>query len=199
MKRYIICLSLIIIIMLTGCSAGEKGPESTAADMSPQPIQEEGDNMELRSAGIINGIMDAAYGSNGKDITGGVPLRSLPLEITGAPRGAVCFAVYMDDIDSKPLCGFRWVHWMAVNITDGEIPEDFSRLAGDKAVQGTNDFGKAGYGGPTPPDKDHKYEITVYALDSLLPLSEGFTKDEFEEATEGHVLASATLNGIYKK
>jgi Raf kinase inhibitor-like YbhB/YbcL family protein len=64
-------------------------------------------------------------------------------------------------------------------------------------VQGNNDFGKIGYGGPTPPDKPHTYVITVYALDSLVNLENGFTKEEFEEAIKGHILAEASMEGIY--
>jgi Raf kinase inhibitor-like YbhB/YbcL family protein len=149
--------------------------------------------MSVASSGIVNGVIDPIYGGNGQ------PKLSLPLEITGAPEGTVCFAVYMDDPDAVPVCGFRWVHWMAVNIEAGSIPEDFSRTAGDAAVQGANDGGTVGYAGPQPPDKDHTYVITVYALDAALSLTGGFTKEDFASAVEEHVLASAVIEGIYKK
>jgi Raf kinase inhibitor-like YbhB/YbcL family protein len=146
--------------------------------------------MAAQSSGIKDGVIDAKYGHS---------LLSLPIEITGAPEGTVCFALYMDDPDAVPVCGYRFVHWMAVNIKDSALPEDFSRQAGDKAVHGKNDMGDLGYGGPAPPDKDHTYEITVYALDSELTLSEGFSKDDFSAAVEGHTLAKVTLSGLYKK
>lgn len=195
MKKYLISIIMLMVIISAGCAPSD-ATESTAVIVMPQY---DSAGMELNSAGVTDGVMDASYGINGHDVSGGVPLLSLPLEITGTPEGTVCYAIYIDDPDSQPVCGYRWVHWMAVNITDAAIPEDFSRQAGDKAVQGRNDFGTIGYGGPTPPDKDHTYEITVYALDSPLPLSEGFTKYDLKKALDGHVLASVTLSAIYKK
>lgn len=64
-------------------------------------------------------------------------------------------------------------------------------------IQGTNDFGTVGYGGPTPPDKPHNYVITVYALDTTLDLKDGFTKKAFDAAIEGHILAEASISGVY--
>ena len=150
--------------------------------------------MSLQSAGIENGILDPKYGMHGDKKVNGVPVLSPPLEIRDAPEGAKCFAVMMDDPDAR---GF--VHWMAVNIKEHNIPEDFSRTVGSGAVQGRNDFGTVGYGGPTPPDKDHTYSIRIYALDSTIDLQPGFSKDEFQEALKGHILASAELKAVYKK
>ena len=100
--------------------------------------------MTVTSAGIVGGYIDPAYGANGEVKEASIPVLSLPLEISNAPEGTVCFAVYMDDPDAEPLCGYRWVHWMAVNIESGSIPEDFSRTAGSQAVQGKNDNSTTG-------------------------------------------------------
>jgi Raf kinase inhibitor-like YbhB/YbcL family protein len=69
-------------------------------------------------------------------------------------------------------------------------------MASDMA-QGKNDFGKTGYGGPTPPDKPHTYEITVYALGTKVKLSNGFSKRQFDAALKGVVLAKASIKGKY--
>ena len=64
------------------------------------------------------------------------------------------------------------------------ISEDFSRLDA-KHTHGKNSLVSKflnednpdiydGYMGPYPPDKDHVYTLTVYALDCELPLENGF-------------------------
>jgi Raf kinase inhibitor-like YbhB/YbcL family protein len=155
--------------------------------------------MTVESPGIVEGYIDPAYGIHGKYVKNGIPLLSIPLEIKNAPQGAECFAVLMDDTDSVPLCGYRWVHWMAADVADSSLPAGFSSDAGSKAIQGKNGFGTVGYGGPAPQDKDHTYVITVYALDGKTGLKDGFSKGEFMAAIEGHVLAQAVIEGIYKK
>lgn len=191
-------------VMLFGCTGTQnvqeaESPESPAAVQTEAAATQEEREMTVTSSGIAGGVMDPKYGAKGELNAEGMPVVSLPLSVENAPDGTACFAVYMDDPDSKPLSGRSWVHWMAVNIPGGSIPEDFSRNAAGKAVQGENDFGESGYGGPTPPDRDHTYVIAVYALDQVLPLEEGFSKSEFEQALEGHVLASAKTEGLYKK
>ena len=184
---------LVALVMLAGCVPKNDGvSESVTEDDIPDK------GMTVSSTGIIDGIIEPIYGINSEHVTNGVPTLSLPLDIQNAPEGTVCYAIYMDDPDAKPLCGYDWVHWTAVNIEQSAIPEGFSSDAGD-AIQGTNDFKTTGYGGPAPPDKDHTYVIAVYALDTALDLSEGFSKTEFAAAVKGHALAKATLEGIYEK
>lgn len=56
------------------------------------------------------------------------------------------------------------------------------------------DFGDLSktYIGPCPPDKDHLYTLTVYALDKELDLKEGFFLNELRHAMNGHILAQAS-------
>jgi Raf kinase inhibitor-like YbhB/YbcL family protein len=66
-------------------------------------------------------------------------------------------------------------------------------FAGDEDLGGT----WHGYDGPAPPWNDsirHRYEFRVYAIDvEELGLSPGFSREELEEAMDGHVLDSASL------
>jgi Raf kinase inhibitor-like YbhB/YbcL family protein len=62
-----------------------------------------------------------------------------------------------------------------------------------------NDFRKAGYGGPCPPGGVHRYFFKLYALDTLLNLTSGTTKQELLKAMEGHILGEAQLMGKYKR
>jgi len=62
-----------------------------------------------------------------------------------------------------------------------------------------NGTGKAGYIGPCPPDREHRYFFRLYALDA--PITGKTFKDraELEAALKGHILAQAELMGRYEK
>jgi Raf kinase inhibitor-like YbhB/YbcL family protein len=70
-------------------------------------------------------------------------------------------------------------------------------FAGDKDMAG--DY--HGYDGPCPPWNDervHHYVFTLYALDvARLPLGNKFSGPDARKAMAGHVLAQATLTGVY--
>jgi Raf kinase inhibitor-like YbhB/YbcL family protein len=70
-------------------------------------------------------------------------------------------------------------------------------FAGDGDMRG-NYFG---YDGPCPPWNDeipHRYVFTVFALDlERLPLEGVFNGQQAREAMRGHVLAQASLTGLY--
>ncbi len=70
-------------------------------------------------------------------------------------------------------------------------------FAGDETMAGVY----FGYDGPAPPWNDsieHRYVFTVYALDvDHVDVSGEFTAGDLLEAIEGHVLAEASLTGIY--
>ncbi|GHU45133.1 hypothetical protein FACS1894111_13280 [Clostridia bacterium] len=49
------------------------------------------------------------------------------------------------------------------------------------------------YIGPTPPKRDHKYTLALYALDcDTLNLREGFYLNELHDAMEGHILSEVS-------
>ena len=70
-------------------------------------------------------------------------------------------------------------------------------FAGDKDMAG-NYFG---YDGPCPPWNDervHHYVFTLYALDiAKLALGTAFSGPDARKAMAGHILAQATLTGVY--
>jgi Raf kinase inhibitor-like YbhB/YbcL family protein len=153
--------------------------------------------MSALSAGVAGGVLADEYGMRGAQQESGVPTRSMPLSIKDAPDGTVCYALAMIDPDSKPLCGYEWVHWLAAGFTSPELAANASIDNAANMVQGANDFGATGYGGPTPPDKPHTYVITVYALDAKPELQSGFSQDDLTAAIEGHVLSKAVLKARY--
>lgn len=125
------------------------------------------------------------------------------LSWSGAPDGTESFAVTVFDPDAG---GDGWWHWIVF-----AIPADrqgLARGAGDAergelpdgAMQGTNDFGDVGYGGPCPPagDRPHRYRFTVWALDTAKPpFGPDATGGTVGPWLKRHALASATLTARY--
>lgn len=135
-----------------------------------------------------NGGIPEQYTCDGKNI-------SPPLNWQGAPEGTQSLVLIVDDPDAPSQ---TWVHWVVYNIsptTAGSV----EGAAPQGALQGTNDFKKASYGGPCPPSGTHRYFFKLYALDAPLKLSSGATKNQVEEAMQGHILAQSQLMGTYSR
>ena len=172
-----------------GSDTPENPPLAEAAVPAPAAA------MTLNSAGIQNGVLGDEYGKKGSQKNKGIPTLSPPLTVQNLPQGTAALAVTIVDPD-----GGDWVHWLAVNIPPvGEIPQNASIDWAEQMVQGKNDFGQRGYGGPTPPSGTHTYVITVYALSEPLALKAGFRVWKLDEALEGKVLGQVTLTGDYSR
>jgi Raf kinase inhibitor-like YbhB/YbcL family protein len=121
---------------------------------------------------------------------------SPPLAWAEPPSGTKSLALICDDPDAPRGA---WVHWVLFNLPANlrGLPE--GAPVGD-AVDGTNDFGNLGYGGPAPPKgKPHRYFFKLYALNKTLDLPAGATKDEVLAACKGHVLAEGEWMGTYQR
>lgn len=145
---------------------------------------------------LENGLLPDKYGKYSDVKIGGEPCVSMPISVENIPSGAKSLALTFVDFDSKPLCGFAWIHWLAANIPAdiAEIPENASQDSAFNMVQGATHFSRAlhtRYGGPMPPDKTHNYTLTLFALDCALELSEGFSLEELTEKMSGHILGKA--------
>ena len=118
-----------------------------------------------------------------------------PLEFHGVPSNAKSLALILEDPDAPTGL---FTHWLVWNIapTAGQIGE---KSAPPGAMQGTNDFGKPGYGGPCPPSGTHRYFFRVIALDQSLDLKSGKKRAEFDKAIAGHILARGELMGRFSK
>jgi Raf kinase inhibitor-like YbhB/YbcL family protein len=122
------------------------------------------------------------------------------LEWDGAPQDTLSFALVVDDPDAPRG---TWVHWLAYNIPApafrlaAKLPREAEHPSGLK--QGTNSWGRIGYGGPCPPSGTHRYFFRLFALDVVLDLPGGATREELEAAMAGHVLDRAELMGTYSR
>jgi len=119
------------------------------------------------------------------------------LTINGIPSNTQSLVIIMDDPDAQAAVGKIWVHWIIWNIdpNTNEISESAIPLG---SLEGKTDFGDIGYGGPAPPDKRHTYFFKLYALDTKLDLENGSSKQQIENAMEGHILEKTTLTGTYE-
>jgi len=159
----------------------------------PTPPQAE---MKIICSAISDGVIADRFGSRGTQKADGIPTLSPSIMVANFPDRTQSYALIMQDPDSVPLVGYEWVHWLTVFNTP-LLAENASIAQRSALLQGCNDFGTVGYGGPTPPDKPHEYIITVYALDTRPELHEGYTAEELFSALEGHILAQASIRGTY--
>ena len=118
------------------------------------------------------------------------------------PKNTKSIALIMDDPDAMGAVGKIWVHWIVCNYQD-DIMEIAGRhislpASGNQIqLEGKNDFGEIGYGGPAPPNGRHTYIFKAYALDTILDLKEGYSKQDLEKSMIGHILAEAKLTGTF--
>ena len=97
-----------------------------------------------------------------------------------------------------------WIHWVLYGIPAsavGVTENVNSGMDSVYAVQGVNDFGKVGYGGPCPPvgDHPHRYLFTVYALGvDQLPVTADTSAAVVGFQLHFNKLAEASLMGLYK-
>ncbi len=149
--------------------------------------------MKLSSSAFRNGgLIPSIYTCEGKNI-------NPPLEISEVPKLAKSLVLIMDDPDVPKTLRPSGIfdHWV---ITD--IPPDTTHIkehSTPPGVEGKNTSGKKGYFGPCPPDREHRYFFKLYALDKMLHLPAGKTKDEVEKAMRGHILEQCELLGLYEK
>ncbi|MBN1946847.1 MAG: YbhB/YbcL family Raf kinase inhibitor-like protein [Bradymonadales bacterium] len=138
------------------------------------------------------------YTGDGEDL-------SPPLMWSGAPEGTVEWALICDDPDAPRA--EPWVHWVVYGIPasverlDEGIPPHETLTQPTGARQGTNDFGRIGYGGPAPPRGHgrHHYYFTLYALDTPMALGPGATKRDLVATMEGHILDRGSHMGWYER
>ena len=151
-------------------------------------------SFELSSSAFEAGqSIPVKYSCHGQDV-------SPPLSWGDPPSGTRSLALVVEDPDA-PVG--NWVHWVIFNLPhqSRSLPEAVTSAAGlpQGAVDGSNSWGRTGYGGPCPPSGTHRYFFTLYALDQQLDLAAGSGKEQLLKAMEGHVLGQAELMGTFSK
>ena len=142
-------------------------------------VKAKGATMNLSSPAFKHeGFIPQKYTCDGADV-------SPPVKWDSVPSGTKSFAIICDDIPKE-----------AKDLPENVAPTEHPSNGGK---QGTNDFRKIGYGGPCPPGGTHRYYFKLYALDTLLNIPPGATKNQLLEAMENHILDQTQFMGKYKR
>ncbi len=119
------------------------------------------------------------------------------LQWKDAPAKTKSFALIVHDPDAPRAGGFD--HWVIY-----DLPSGTTHLSAGEAVaasnSGVNGTGNTGYYGPCPPPgKTHHYIFTLYALDvPSIGATQPLSADDLKTRIQKHVLATATLTGLYR-
>jgi Raf kinase inhibitor-like YbhB/YbcL family protein len=176
-------VALVLGCVLTACTSG--GPSAGGTRPSSVPNAGSPSPFALSSTDLSSGRWPSADTCDGGD---GVP----DLHWTAGPVGTRAYALQLFDPDA-PNGGFA--HWMLAN-----EPAELRGPTPGTGMSGKNDFGLEGYRGPCPPHgSNHHYVFMVYALDSVLGLHLLFTREDFQGALRGHILAQAELTATYSR
>lgn len=184
-------ITIFLLVIISGC-IGEEKKDENRDNIGGTNITNIIQNISISTDAFKYGdTIPDKYTCTGKDI-------SPELSWTGMPEGTNSIALIMDDPDAN------FTHWILFNIPakTQKLPAEVqkSKTLGDFSRHGMNDFGDVGYGGPCPPPgKPHRYYFRLYALDKMLELLPGSSKNQVDRAIKGHILAKGELMGIYKR
>lgn len=127
---------------------------------------------------------------------------SPPLAIDEVPAEAQSLVLIVVDPDVPKAVrdDGHFTHWVLFDMPPETlvIPE-----GGAVGTPGANTRGDAQYTGPCPPPEyeptTHRYIFRLYALDAILDLQSGASKEDVEAAMQDHILESAELIGTYSR
>jgi Raf kinase inhibitor-like YbhB/YbcL family protein len=178
MKKVLLVLCCVVLII--GCVTNIQEPTNEV-----RPMEFTSTNFEHE------GKIPLIHTCYGEEVSPG-------FTINGVPSQAKSLTLIMDDPDAQPVAGKIWDHWIVFN-----IPPSTTIISEGTEPQGIHGKGTGGnleYRGPCPPNvPEHAYIFKLYALDVMLDLTEGATKQEVLAAMEAHVIKEATLIGRFQK
>ena len=118
------------------------------------------------------------------------------LNIEDIPPSTVSLVLIVDDPDAIGAVGKIWVHWIVYNIDPSNSNFNENSVPPNCLI-GINDFGDSGWGGPAPPDKEHKYIFKIYALDTKLEFNNVPSKSDLEKKIDEHIIEQSILTGRF--
>lgn len=174
-------VALVVVVAVSACGGDDDEEPLVTGPSAP--------GFAFAQSAIAEGEpIDSRYTCDGEDV-------SPDLAWEGVPEGTAELALVVEDPDAP---GGTFTHWLVYGLDPGEtgLPEG----AEPPALQGTNDFGNVGYGGPCPPGGEtHDYVFRLLALDAATGLESGASRDELLAAVEGHVVAETQLTATYAR
>jgi len=136
-----------------------------------------------------NGAIPSKYTCDGQGVTP-------PLAFSSVPAKTQSLVLIVDDPDvpKSLMPSGVFDHWLV-----WDLPADSKGFAEGAGKGGINGMGQAGYIGPCPPDREHRYFFKLYALDTRLTGAKIANKADLEGAMKGHIIEQAELIGRYVK
>ncbi|MCC7493088.1 MAG: YbhB/YbcL family Raf kinase inhibitor-like protein [Fimbriimonadaceae bacterium] len=108
-------------------------------------------------------------------------------------RPSAAFALILEDPDAP---GGTWYHWVAWNLTTPALRGGAEPEPEQPAMrEGTNSWGRSGYGSPCPPSGEHRYVLHVWALSERLELPASTTGPALREALRRVAVGHGSLLG----
>jgi Raf kinase inhibitor-like YbhB/YbcL family protein len=141
-----------------------------------------------------NALIPDRYSGYGAGLSPGLHWSAVP--------NAKSYLVIVEDPDAHPVTVVHWLIWNipgnVVSLAQG-IAQNLRLSDPANAIQGQNSHKTIGYTGPHPPvgDPPHHYHFQVFALDGLIHVDPGATRDEVIAAATGHVVAHGEIIGLY--
>ena len=164
-------------------------------DMSVVAYFEEAGDLTLSSPVFTDkGELPELYTCGSEDISPALSWRGIPFETKS-------FVLIMDDPDAPQS---TYVHWVVYNIPvdTRSLQENIPIVAElpDGSIQGINNFGDHGYGGPCLSfGQRHEYRFTLYAVDTVIVLSPySATKSTVLAAIDGHILEQTRISVYFQ-
>jgi hypothetical protein len=136
------------------------------------------------------GVIPAQYTCDGNN--------SSPfLEWHSPPTGTKSYVLLVDDYDAP---NGLWNHWIVYNLPSNvnKLTEGIKILP-EPAQHGENTWHRQEYGGPCPPDKEHRYYFKLFALDDMLNPQHKVTRENIDNIMEQHILGQTMLMGRYDR
>lgn len=111
------------------------------------------------------------------------------------PEGTQSIALIFDDPDAPNRV---FAHWVVYNIPPEVTgyPESVQQVSNipQGGMHGRNTFGNDHYDGPCPPPgPEHRYYFRLFALDMVLALSPGATREQLIAAMQDHIIEQVEL------
>jgi Raf kinase inhibitor-like YbhB/YbcL family protein len=174
-----------VVLLLAGCGKPAIEPRFAPGVNNPATIT-------VTSRSFSEGArIPVDHTCDGKDV--------MPeLVLSAPPENTKSLVVYVEDPD---VTNGVFTHMIAFNLppTLNRLPSapDLS-AAGEGARFGLNDFGGVRYQGPCPPKGEgHRYRFRILALDTMLTLPEGATRQQVDAAIDAHILGEGVLMGHF--
>lgn len=171
---------LVVVLALTAVSCDRVDDRDTRAPATvavTSPAFDEGEDIPVD------------YTCDGEDVPP-------PLRWEAPPADTAELVVIVDDPDAPDG---PFVHWLVAGLPAKEATLDGSLPAA--AVEGRNDFGDTGWGGPCPPPGDdaHTYRLRLLAVSEQSDLADGFTHDDLTQFIAERVVAEGVHSGRYAR